>query len=221
MDRSYEFVRNTDLDARSDFDTTTPKFNLNQFGGSVGGPIRHNKTFFFVDGEQKYQREGITFTGLVPSQAMRSGDFTDDPLGNPRQAVLSLPIRTWSARDFQCVGSSSGNPIPANPDGSQAPGTACNKIPSNLINSIGQGLMNIYPTSQNPKEPLSATPPGYNYVNEPVRNLNETKFDIRLDQTFAAKDNAFARFSYDQAFSFVPGRRAAAVPGRSQCLRQQ
>ncbi|MGA2171133.1 MAG: carboxypeptidase-like regulatory domain-containing protein, partial [Terracidiphilus sp.] len=78
----YEFVRNTDLNARSDFATSTPKFNLNQFGGSVGGPIRHNKTFFFVDGEQKYQREGIVFTGLVPSMAMRSGDFTDDPFGN-------------------------------------------------------------------------------------------------------------------------------------------
>ena len=51
------------------------KFNLNQFGGSIGGPIRKNKTFFFVDGEQKYQRQGITFTGLVPSLAMRSGRF--------------------------------------------------------------------------------------------------------------------------------------------------
>lgn len=78
----FEFVRNTDLDARADFDTTTPKFNLNQIGGSFGGPIRHNKTFFFLDGEQKYQREGITFTGLVPTAAMQSGDFTDDPYGN-------------------------------------------------------------------------------------------------------------------------------------------
>lgn len=47
----YEFVRNTDFDARSDFATSTAKFNLNQFGGSFGGPIRRNKTFFFVDGE--------------------------------------------------------------------------------------------------------------------------------------------------------------------------
>jgi len=79
----FEFVRNTDLDARGDFDTTTPKFNLNQFGGSAGGPIRKNKTFFFVDGEQKYQREGITFTGLVPSLAMRGGDFSNNAFGTP------------------------------------------------------------------------------------------------------------------------------------------
>ena len=103
----FEFVRNTDLDARGDFATTTPKFNLNQFGGSVGGPIRKNKTFFFVDSEQKYQREGITFTGLVPTQEMINGDFSDDPWGNPlpirRVRPISNPYgataRTFSALD--------------------------------------------------------------------------------------------------------------------------
>src|SRR5580658_9374676 len=83
----FEFVRNTDLDAKGDFDVTTPKFNLNQFGGSFGGPIRHNKTFFFVDAEQKDQRQGITFTGLVPSLAMRSGDFSADALGNTLSGI--------------------------------------------------------------------------------------------------------------------------------------
>ncbi len=77
----FEFVRNTKLDARNYFSQTPTKFNLNQFGGSVGGPIRKDKTFFFVDGEEKFQRQGITFTGLVPSLAMRNGDFTFDPFG--------------------------------------------------------------------------------------------------------------------------------------------
>src|ERR1017187_2562911 len=84
----FEFVRNTDLDAKADFDTTTPKFNLNQFGGSFGGPIRRNKTFFFVDAEQKDQREGITFTGLVPSLAMRTGDFSADAFGSPVSGLV-------------------------------------------------------------------------------------------------------------------------------------
>lgn len=78
----FEFLRNTDLDAKSFFATSTEKFNLNQFGGSIGGPIRKNKTFFFVDGEQKYQRHGITFEGLVPTAAMRTGDFSEDAFGN-------------------------------------------------------------------------------------------------------------------------------------------
>src|SRR5271156_3787483 len=55
----YEFLRNTSLDADSYFATTPEKFNLNQFGGAVGGPIRKNKTFFFIDGEQKYQLQDI------------------------------------------------------------------------------------------------------------------------------------------------------------------
>jgi hypothetical protein len=196
----YEFVRNTDLDAKADFDTTTPKFNLNQFGGFFGGPLRHNKLFFFVDGEQKYQREGITFTGLIPSLAMRTGDFSADPFGNPASGLVIANPNMVSAADpyFQC--NASGNPIPANADGSQAKGTDCNKIPSNLFDSVGKAMIGIYPTPN-----ASNTALGYNYVSEPVRQLNETKFDIRFDQTISSKDNAFERFSYDQAFSFAPG----------------
>src|SRR5580698_10488982 len=196
----FEFVRNTDLDAKADFDTTTPKFNLNQFGGSVGGPIRRDKTFFFVDAEQKYQRQGITFTGLVPSTAMHNGDFSADPFGNPISGLaIANPNMVGAAGNaiyFQC--NAAGNPIPANPDGSQAQGTPCNKIPANLINSAGRGLINIYPAP-------NVSGGSYNYVNEPVRILNETKFDVRLDETLTASDNLFGRFSYDQAFTFAPG----------------
>jgi hypothetical protein len=204
----YEFVRNTDLDAKGDFDTTTPKFNLNQFGGSIGGPIRHNKAFFFVDGEQKDQREGITFTGLVPSVAMHSGDFSADPFGNPiagpaianpNMAGASTNPSAYPSVYFQC--DSANNPLPSNPDGSQAQGKACSKIPSGLISSAGQALINIYPAP-------NVTGASYNYVNEPVRSLNETKFDGRIDYTLTASDNLFARFSYDQAFSFAPGGAA-------------
>jgi hypothetical protein len=205
----YEFVRNTDLDAKGDFDPTTPKFNLNQFGGSFGGPVRHNKMFFFVDGEQKYQREGITFTGLVPSLAMRTGDFSADPFGNPISGLAianpnmigaSTSTSTYPNVYFQCDGS--GNPLPANADGSQAQGTPCSKIPTGLINSAGQALINVYPT---PNANLGSTNASYNFVNEPVRILNETKFDARLDETLTASDNLFGRLSYDQAFSFAPG----------------
>src|ERR1700690_3092494 len=103
----YEFVRNTDLDAKGDFDTTTPKFNLNQFGGSVGGPIRKDKTFFFVDGEQKYQRQGIVYAGLIPTTQMIGGDFSSDPWGTGVPGIiLNNPYVTGA--DFQCVGSQNG-----------------------------------------------------------------------------------------------------------------
>src|SRR5580692_6989092 len=60
--------------------------------------------------------------------------------------------------------------------------------------------MNLYPLPNADNAAL-----GYNYVSEPVRKLNETKFDIRMDENLTAKDNMFARFSYDQAESYVPG----------------
>ena len=214
----YEFLRNTSLDAKSFFATSAEKFNLNQFGGSLGGPIRKNKTFFFIDGEQKYQRHGITFTGLLPSEAMRTGDFTDDPFGNPAFGTatvggqqVSVPAivnpnmigasvnpNVFPNVYFQC--NAAGNPLPVNANGSQAQGIPCAKVPAGLINNVGQALINLYPTPN-----ASNATAGFNFVNEPVRKLDETKFDIRLDHNFSASDNAFARFSYDQAVSYVPG----------------
>src|SRR5580704_12510109 len=62
----FEFLRNTDLDALFFDAASTEKFNLNQFGASLGGPIKKDKVFFFADFEQTDQRHGIPFTGLVP-----------------------------------------------------------------------------------------------------------------------------------------------------------
>ncbi len=197
---AFEFFRNTDLDARSFFATDTEKFNLNQFGGSVGGPIRKDKLFFFADIQNKMQRHGIPFTGLVPSVAMRNGDFTDNAFGIPNPAgFLTNPNVSGAANtSFQC--NSAGQPLPAAPNGSQGAGVPCNKIPANLINPIAAQMIGIYPL---PNADNSAL--GYNYVNEPVRKLNEGEFDIRVDENFSSKDSAFARFSYDQASSWVPG----------------
>jgi len=212
----FEFLRNTSLDARSFFSVLPEKFNLNQFGGSIGGPIRKNKTFFYLDGEQKYQRLGVTFTGLVPTQAMRNGDFSADPFGNQIPlpttqkplfpGAIVNPNLTGASTDptvrpnvyFQC--DALGNPLPVNAAGSQAPGANCYKIPSGLINPIAVPMINFYTL---PNTTNGGTV--YNFVSEPVRKLDETKFDIRLDHSFSSTDNMFGRFSYDQATSYVPG----------------
>src|SRR5208337_4661022 len=84
----FEFFRNTDLDATRYFFTSKQQFNLNQFGGSLGGPIQKDKTFFFADYQAKMQREGVPFTGFVPTAGMTTPfdaagdyDFSSDPLG--------------------------------------------------------------------------------------------------------------------------------------------
>src|SRR5216684_7681208 len=84
----FEFFRNTKLDARSYFASSREKFNLNQFGAAIGGPIRKDKTFFFADYEGKRQRHGIPFSGLVPTQDMLTGDYTLDPLGAARPGLF-------------------------------------------------------------------------------------------------------------------------------------
>src|SRR3712207_1160487 len=73
----YEFHRNAALDARNFFapaDQPEPKYIRNQFGGSVGGPIRRNKTFFFADYEGTRAREGVTRVTNVPTALERAGD---------------------------------------------------------------------------------------------------------------------------------------------------
>jgi hypothetical protein len=153
----FEFLRNTSLDAKSFFAKSPEKFNLNQFGGSLGGAIRKNKTFFFIDGEQKFQRHGTTFAGLVPTDAMRAGDFTNDPYGraipvgtlnfdnNGNSAIINPnmgPITGAGASTngavfpniyFQC--DANGLPMPVAANGSQAQGQNCNKIPWRSIRS--------------------------------------------------------------------------------------
>jgi Carboxypeptidase regulatory-like domain len=198
----FEFFRNTKLDARSYFAAFREQFNLNQFGGSFGGPIKKDKTFFFIDYQAKQQRHGIPFVGTIPTAAMKTGDFRGDPF----VMLLSNPYaKTGDAPNFMCVPGTENATVPTaepiNAHGGQAAnvGTACNYLPPGLIDPVGKALMALYPAAS------STFANGINYANVPVRKLNEGEFDIRLDHNFSSNDSVFARFSYDQAVSFVPG----------------
>jgi hypothetical protein len=79
---AFEFLRNTDLDARGYFDPTRSVFRQNQFGGTAGGPVKNDKVFFFVDYQGTRTTQGISTGNItVPTLAQRGGNFLDPSTG--------------------------------------------------------------------------------------------------------------------------------------------
>ena len=92
---AFDFLRNTALDARNYFSPTRGEFDQNQFGGTLGGPIHHDKIFFFVDYQGTRQTQGIDTGDIsVPSNADRTGNLADQAanlvgsVGGPYFATL-------------------------------------------------------------------------------------------------------------------------------------
>jgi Carboxypeptidase regulatory-like domain/TonB dependent receptor len=104
---AYDFLRNDVLDARSYFDAPNgpPPFRRNQFGASLGGPIKKDKTFFFGNYEGLRQQLGETGVTTVPDAAMRAGNL-------PGQAPITVPapiqqlLALWPQ---PCNGADNGN----------------------------------------------------------------------------------------------------------------
>jgi Carboxypeptidase regulatory-like domain len=76
----FEFLRNQNFDARNFFDNARGAFQQNQFGGTLGGPVRHDKVFFFADYQGTRETRGLTSTATLPSAAEHSGQFDPSDL---------------------------------------------------------------------------------------------------------------------------------------------
>ena len=91
----YEYFRNDHLNTRNFFAAGKPPFKKNQFGGNLGGPIIHNKTFFFAAYEANRERRGVTNSGsVVPTDRERQGDFSASRLsaGPIRDPLTGQPF---------------------------------------------------------------------------------------------------------------------------------
>lgn len=88
----FDFFRNDILDAKNFFAKAKPKFRFNDYGGNIGGPIRRDKTFFFVNYEGSRQRVGIVGTGTVPSALLRSQVMATSPALKP--VLDNMPLGT-------------------------------------------------------------------------------------------------------------------------------
>src|SRR6516162_4532300 len=96
----FEFFRNEALNARNLFAQTGPKpeYRRNIYGGTVGGPIQANKTFFFGDWQGTRLRTGITRLSVVPTIAQRQGIFTQpifDPAASARNQFTNNSIPSF------------------------------------------------------------------------------------------------------------------------------
>jgi hypothetical protein len=92
----YEFLRNDVTDARNFFapsDGGRPRYQRNQFGFTLGGPVRKDRTFYFVDYEGRRVREAITQVTNVPTLQERTGDFS--------QSIFSAPVNPFTGTPFE------------------------------------------------------------------------------------------------------------------------
>ena len=124
----FEFLRNDVLDAKNFFDdpdSPKPPFKRNQFGYSVGGPIRRNSTFFFTDFEGTRIRESATFVETIPTQEQLAGDFSGVP-----QTIYD-PATYDSASNLR-------DPFQNN------------TIPSDRIDSVARSASAFYPAPNTP-----------------------------------------------------------------------
>jgi hypothetical protein len=103
----FEFLRNDAFDANNFFNNRAgrpkPPFSQHQFGGTIGGPIVKDKTFYFFDYQGYRVNQGATYLSTVPSEKMRNGDFSElnriiyDPLTNQPFAGNVIPQIRWDS----------------------------------------------------------------------------------------------------------------------------
>jgi len=119
---AHEDFGNSALDARNFFDgASKPAMTANQFGGSLGGPVRKNGWFFFADLETLRSRQGLTVISTVPTSAQKLGDYAFAPIYN-LFTIASTPSGIFERQPF--------------PN---------NQIPPSLFSPAGEKLLALYP----------------------------------------------------------------------------
>jgi Carboxypeptidase regulatory-like domain len=213
----YGFFRNARFDANqwfNDFNgTPKPAFRNDDFGATVGGPIRKNKTFFFGDYEGVRQRSAAQGTGSVPTASMRMGDFGElcglnggtftsagqcsvlagqlwDPYsfsGNTDPNTGSIVRDTFIPFNNLAAYASPGNPaLSGTPYQVRNPGAS-----GNLIDPVAAKLIQLFP---NPTQALSA-PGAVNWFASGVTPSDNDQFDAKIDNRFSDKSLFSVKYS--------------------------
>lgn len=172
---AYEFVRNTDLDARNFFATVPAPLNYNQYGGAIGGPIIRNRTFFFFNVEYWKLTQNYTVVSSTPTAAERTGDFSQ--LLSTTGALI--PLYDPGSIRQNAGGSYTSNPLPGS------------IIPASRQDPVALNVLPFFPL---PNLPGAKYTNANNFqANLPARThaLGET---LKIDHTFSEKDNISSHY---------------------------
>lgn len=206
---AFEFVRNTDFDARNFFSPERGVFQQNQAGGLFGGPIVKNKVFFYADYQATLLTQGVD-TGLisVPSLAERSGDFSAP--GDQMTGSVSGPYLAQQLTNKLGYTVTAGEPYytPGCGSGSQCvfPGAI---IPQSVWSGPAQKLMQYIPTPNLPGNYFSTSA-----VDE---TLSDEKAAMRMDATtrFGMLSGYYHADNYTESNPYPTLQGGANVPGFS------
>lgn len=183
----FEFLRNSAFDANDWFNKragkSIPPFKMNQFGGTIGGPltIPHlyhggDRTFFFVDYQGTRRIKGATFIGTVPTDLQKQGDFSQT--FNSSGALVKIY-----------------DPFSTDPSTKQRTQFADNKIPAGRMDPVALKIMSYYP------EP-NTTGSQYTNANNFVSNAPVSVFQdlgsVRIDQNVTPKYHLSGRYAYSR-----------------------
>ena len=195
---AFEFLRNAAMDAKNFFDdpnSPIPPFKQNQFGGTIGGPIIKNKTFFFVDYQGTRISQSQTFISTVPTGAERSGDFSDlyvrDDQGNIVGGQLYDPLTTDLNTNVR-------QPFPGNIIPSCLGSTRRSTTGGSCLDPAALNVMNLYPAPN-----ISGAGGANNFLYNPLATNNQNSVDARLDHQ-RRSDSLSVTFSYGSVASVHP-----------------
>ena len=188
---AWEFLRNDAMDAKSFFATSVEPLKRNQFGGTFGGPIKRDKTFFFGYYEGLRNRQGETVSATVPTQAEQQGDFG---LLCTRVNGTFNSSGICSAPQGQLVNEFSSQPFPFN------------KLPG--IDPLSKSLLSFFPLPNQ----LSLGPNAYSAT--ATLDQNNDQFGVRVDHYLTSRDVLNFRYMFSEGQTTDPLSTAGAnVPG--------
>lgn len=209
---AYEFLRNSDLDARNFFalnntDPVTgaqipgsarPTYRRNQFGAAVGGPIKKDKTFWFANYEGLRRTQGEVALNTVPTPAELSGNFGSALTGNIVNLCGAGGPSNLNFDSGQLFNPASVSSFTC-PAGSAKAGSSIlvgSPVPGNIITSINP--VAAHALSLNPF-PAANYPTVTNFAQSQPITERDDQFLVRLDHNFNEKNQIFGRYMFGQS----------------------